>query len=70
MDKKIIKCVLLTISFFVVLLLYDYLKFVSSEEENITGFYENIQFSRNIFLSFVGLLAYLFRVGLNNKDKQ
>ena len=66
--KKIIKCLLITASFVVVLLLFNYLSFINDREGSFKDFVENTNFSMIIFLSVVGLLSYAFRVGLNKKD--
>lgn len=68
-SKKAMKCVLITVSFFVVLLIFNYLSFINDGGGSFLDFVEKTNFSMILFLSVVGLLSYAFRVGLSNQDK-
>lgn len=68
-SKKAMKCVLITVSFFVVLLIFNYLSFINDVGGSFLDFVEKTNFSMILFLSVVGLLSYAFRVGLSNQDK-
>jgi len=70
MDRdKAIKCMLITVSFFVVLLFFNYLSFINNGGGSFLEFVEETNFSMIVFLSVVGLLSYAFRVGFSKKDK-
>ena len=64
--KKLIKCVLITVSFFVILSLFRYLSFINESEAGFADFVENTNFSLLSFISVLGLLSYIFRMGFNN----
>ena len=67
--KKAIKYVLLTVSFFVVLVFFNNLSFINDGGGSVLDFVEKTNFSMIVFLAVVGLISYAFRVGFSNKDK-
>ena len=65
-NKNLLKCVLLTASFFLILYLVEYYDFANERGGSFGKFVKVADYSLLFFLSVLGLLTFIFKMGFGN----